>query len=99
MRVDDGIHLGCSLILPVDTVNRVQTLKAGTDAEVTVWFGGIVVDAETCTKRVVKAMNEDGTKAGAPHVLSKPEYANGRPKQKRCCARVYVKVKLLCAKG
>jgi hypothetical protein len=28
MRVTNGIPLGCSLLLPVDTVNSVQTLKA-----------------------------------------------------------------------
>jgi hypothetical protein len=28
MRVTNGIPLGCSLLLPVDTVNRVQTLKS-----------------------------------------------------------------------
>jgi hypothetical protein len=32
MRVTNGIHLGCPLLLPVDTVNYVQTLK--------VWGGG-----------------------------------------------------------
>jgi hypothetical protein len=28
MRVTNGSPRGCSLLLPVDTVNRVQTLKA-----------------------------------------------------------------------
>jgi hypothetical protein len=29
MRTTNGIPLGCSLLLPVDTVDSVQTLKVG----------------------------------------------------------------------
>jgi hypothetical protein len=34
MRVTDDIPLGCSLLLPVDTVNCVQTLKATATATI-----------------------------------------------------------------
>jgi hypothetical protein len=38
MRVTNGIHLGCSLLLPVYTVNSVQTRKVFTSRAGVYWF-------------------------------------------------------------
>jgi hypothetical protein len=40
-RVTNGIPLGCSLLLPVDTVNRVQTLKV-VDSSLDIFSGTVV---------------------------------------------------------